>query len=746
MSIRKFRASRVNTTTGNIYVGQYGDMFYDEGVGLLKISDGRTPGGHYVSVLPATPTMVGGIKAGPGANVATDGTLTINTAGLNLSFGDFTASAGNLYIVNPNEDMNILTNGTGNINLVGNLRIQTTSAGPYYTTPILSADNHGNVTVNGNLTTIGNTYYIGTSTFIGPIVSVGSRTSQGDSTFNGNVITNGNLITNGNTILNGPVYFIGATSHAGNVTTNGNLIVNGSTYLNGYVSFIGPTVHQGNLTTNGNLITNGSSYFVGDVNEIGNLTVTGNAVNNGNTIFNGSSIFNGNTIRTGTTISYGNVTWNGNTFTNGNAINNGNTVFNGNILVTGETTFIVTMNSNNQGALEITGNAQGLSQPPQNSGVMLHTTGPDGDTTAGRAYFDSSGNYTVIAGRRYNGTIANPTQVLANQDIVRWGGTPYGSSGWPTIGPVRISYTVNEDQSATNQGGRIEFWTTANGTVANTSISRTATIDPALGVTSNIGFVTGGNVTAGNVIATTYYGNVVGSTTTLSGNVIAGNVNISTNGTVSLAAGTATTAPLSFASGTLLTTTVAGATGYDGTALYFTPLGTQRGIVPAEQVYVLGNAYTYSQSTTNQGNLFPLVNGVTLSSSTRYKFEIMAQVSSNGANNASLNLAFAGTAGLLRVSYNFATNDQAGAGGGNEVYYNTVTSSFATGVAITNNNQKGGYAMLVNGIVDVQTGGSFNPTIGFSAIPTTVTVNPHAYMRIYPIGNITGNTVVGTWN
>jgi len=48
MSIRKFRAARVTTTNANIYVGQQGDMFYDETLGQLKISDGQTAGGHLV--------------------------------------------------------------------------------------------------------------------------------------------------------------------------------------------------------------------------------------------------------------------------------------------------------------------------------------------------------------------------------------------------------------------------------------------------------------------------------------------------------------------------------------------------------------------------------------------------------------------------------------------------------------------------------------------------------------------------
>jgi trimeric autotransporter adhesin len=519
MSIRKFRAARVTTTNANIYVGQQGDMFYDERTGLLKISDGHTAGGHYVSVLPATSTLVGGIKAGPGANVSVDGTLTIDTTGIPLSVGDLYIAQANISTANANEDLNLISNGTGNVNLIGNLRVQTTSAG-LYSTPVFSVDNRGNLTVNGN------------------------------------------LITNGNTFLNGTVTFIGATVHQGNIVTTGNLITNGASY------FYGPVTEVGNLTITGNANIAGPASYYGAQTTVGNSTFLGNITANGNLTINGTTTFNGATIRNGDSTTTGNLTVYGITTNNGPTVNNGMFTQTGNILVTGNSVFVVTLTSSNYGGVEITGNAQGLSQPPQNSGVMLHTTGPDNGSTSSRAYFDSNGNYTVIAGRRYNGTIANPTQVLAGQDIVRYGGTPYGSSGWPTIGPSRISYVANEDQTATNQGGRIEFWTTANGTVASTNISRTATIDPALGVTAT-GFVTTGNVTAGNVIisgnetvtgnvaagnliATTYYGNVVGTTATLSGNVTAANVNATLHGNVvGVATGLATAGTT--AAGTFLT-------------------------------------------------------------------------------------------------------------------------------------------------------------------------------------------------
>lgn len=327
-----------------MYVGQPGDMFYDQTTGQLKISDGTTPGGSYVTLVIATPTQVGGIKAGPGANVGTDGTLTIDTTGLPLSIGNLSIVRANISTTNANQDLNLISNGTGNVNLLGNLQLFSTIGSSNYgflKTPILAVNN------------------------------------------NGNVITNGNLITNGKTI------------HNGNVIVFGNLLQTGAT------------------------------------------------------------------------------------------------------IQSGPSTFIVTPTAS-QSSLEITSDTNGAFQPPQNAGVVLHTTGPT-DGNAGRVYFDSVNNASIIAGRRYNGNIASPTQILANQDIVRYAGTPYSSSGWPAIGPARMAYVANEDITSTNQGGRIEFWTTPNGAVASTSIQRTVTIDPAIGITSNLGVTAVGNVSAANI-------------------------------------------------------------------------------------------------------------------------------------------------------------------------------------------------------------------------------------------------------
>jgi len=422
LSIRKLRAGRVPNVYANNWVGETGTLFYDETTGQFKIADGVTPGGHFVNIVVASNVQVGGIKAGAGANIGTDGTLTIDTTGLPLSVADFSFTGGNLSVVNSNENMNLITNGRGNVNIIGNLQLFSTNNGyAYPNTPIFTVLNSGNAIVNGNLITNGNTNAIGTFTFVGP------------------------------------------------------------------------AIHYGNLTINGNTINNGST------------------------------------------------------------INNGALIQNGNLRAVGQSTHIVAnIATTTTAGFIITGNALGLSQAPINTGVGLHVSGYDDGNTPSRIYVDSIGQYAVIAGRRFNGNIGTPTQVLANQDIVRYAGTPYTSGGWPTIGPARMTFTASEDISSTNQGGRIEFWATSNGTVASTNIQRIATVDAGVGITSNLNVTAVGNIiSAGaNIGNITVTNNATVNNNLTTTNAFAQNYNIASNGIRNLGPNTSPT--INFATDSLV--------------------------------------------------------------------------------------------------------------------------------------------------------------------------------------------------
>ncbi len=147
MAIYDFFVSRNGAVSNTAsYIGHAGRLFYDSNNGVVKLSDGVTPGGTPIPYTIATPTIVGGIKAGPGANVAADGTLTIDTAGLPLGIGNLQISDTTILTLNPDEDLVLASNGTGNVELVGNVHFHTTVGGTA-STPFFAAGNDGQITI-----------------------------------------------------------------------------------------------------------------------------------------------------------------------------------------------------------------------------------------------------------------------------------------------------------------------------------------------------------------------------------------------------------------------------------------------------------------------------------------------------------------------------------------------------------------------------------------------------------------------
>ncbi len=155
-SIQNFYTSRDNKTDGNTYVGQLDRLWYNPNTNSIFVSDGVTPGGNPVAlatnanitannitvntvtsstgtitvtgnlditgnISPASNVKIGGISAGPGVVISNQGELTIDTANLPLSFGNFTATDNILSIVNADEDMILQTEGNAEIQLIGNV-------------------------------------------------------------------------------------------------------------------------------------------------------------------------------------------------------------------------------------------------------------------------------------------------------------------------------------------------------------------------------------------------------------------------------------------------------------------------------------------------------------------------------------------------------------------------------------------------------------------------------------------------
>jgi hypothetical protein len=165
VAIQNFFTSRDNNLNGNTYVGSFGRLWYNPDTNSIYASDGVTVGGIPVdlatnanilannitvntvtstsgnvaitgnlvisgNISPATETKIGGVRAGPGANISNNGTLTIDTSGLPLSFGDFTANVNILTLVNEDQNMILATKGSAEVQLVGNIGFYKTDGFP----------------------------------------------------------------------------------------------------------------------------------------------------------------------------------------------------------------------------------------------------------------------------------------------------------------------------------------------------------------------------------------------------------------------------------------------------------------------------------------------------------------------------------------------------------------------------------------------------------------------------------------
>lgn len=322
MALYEFWTSRNNAVANTAaYVGQIGRLFYDNTDGILKISDGVTPGGIKITYPVASTTQIGGIKAGPGANVSVDGLLTIDTAGLPLSFGDFTANVNILTMVNSNQNMILATQGSAEVQLVGNI---------------------GFYKPNGLPPSVDHRFF-----------------------------------------------------HA---KDDGQIMI---------------------------------------------------------TVPRLDSVF---------------------------------------------------------GAVEIVGSTTGNIIAPGIIGSMLHVTGQV-DTPC-RLYYDGNGDYVSWVARRWNGNVANPTQVLAGEDVLRINSTAATDAGVGNVAMAQISVMALENQTTTAQGSEIVFIVTPLGQPA-TSRTEVANVSVANGVWATK-FTTPGNVSAASITAT--------GTISSTGNLSAGNV------------------------------------------------------------------------------------------------------------------------------------------------------------------------------------------------------------------------------
>jgi hypothetical protein len=181
----------------------------------------------------------------------------------------------------------------------------------------------------------------------------------------------------------------------------------------------------------------------------------------------------------------------------------------------GQITIIVPAEDPLLGAVEIIGSSTGNLITPGQAGAMLHITGNPG--VPARVYLDGNDEYAAFVARRFNGNVAVPTQVLANEYVFRINATAATNAGMPNVAMAQMQFQALENQTTTAQGSSINFLVTPIGSpasarveVANITVANgvQATKFTTAGTVSATGNVTGGNITTVGLVTAT--GNVTG--------------------------------------------------------------------------------------------------------------------------------------------------------------------------------------------------------------------------------------------
>jgi len=349
----------------------------------------------------------------------------------------------------------LTANGTsiliGNVTMSGNATV----LGNLNANGLVSLSNivlmSGAVGILGNLTANGTSNLVGNVIMSGTVQSIGNFIANGTTNLSGNVLLQNNIQVTGTLTANGTSNLVGNVIMSGTVQSIGNFTANGTSNL------VGNVIMAGTVQSIGNFTANGTSNLIGTVGISGNATVNG-SLRIGNILLSSDQIYDivaNNSLTIATAGTNAGIIFNTNEF-NIYTTTNPKPSFQVNSI--GEVQILTPTFDSNTGAVSIIGSSDGNYVPPASSGSMLHITGQPG--TASKIHNDAANNYSLFVGRRYDGTSSSPTPVNSNELVARFAGSAYNSANvFPAAGIARFDIVASENQTATNQGARIEVWT-----------------------------------------------------------------------------------------------------------------------------------------------------------------------------------------------------------------------------------------------------------------------------------------------
>jgi hypothetical protein len=480
--IQNLFTSRDNNANSATYVGQIGRLWYDSVAGL-RVSDGNTPGGAPAVVavssanignLTIANTTISTIQANANINLTTNGGGEINVTGSFAVFAPDTglrvleiANDGQTLFVSPAIDsLNSALEISGELNgaylpptNIGGM-LQITGQQGLPARVYLDAQNNYPVWIgrrhNGNITNP--TAVLANQVFNrmggNPYLSSGAFTSLGTTRIDYVALEDQTSTNQGSAIQ------LWTTPIGANTPVTGMTIA--STGITNAANVIPISDQSYNLGTPTNRWNNvyagqGGLWLADSVTDV----ETQLGVSSGTFYINGvQNIALGNLVIANTTFETSNPAYN---------INMGNVADTGYFEIS-RTTQIVTQNLGNSAALLINGSLSNV-VPTEYTNTLLHTINVPGYDSVS-LYDNFSGNtntFSGLQGRAARGTIQAPTNPQANDVLFRLSGVGYGNgfdTALGTQGGSRIDFRATENFTANAKGSDIHFWTTQPGTTS----------------------------------------------------------------------------------------------------------------------------------------------------------------------------------------------------------------------------------------------------------------------------------------
>ena len=478
MAIQKLFTSLSKAGNTNAYVGEKGRIWYDPVKGF-RISDGVTPGGQAAAV-----------------------------AVTNANIGDLVITGATISTSNTNEDLNLDTNGTGNVNILGAFNALTTSGRTIIETlqngtlnfyvPNISYDSAIDIigSADGAIVAPQNTgvllHLTGQDSLPARIYndSVNSYAAFIGRRYNGTAdaptqVLSGNIIarygatpysnTGWPSISTARMDFVALEDQT--TTTLGTSVQFYTTPLGSATSVPSMTIASTGISNAANVVPiSDQAYNLGTATLRWKNVYAGQGglwladsvtnaevqlgVNNGTLYINGvQNLAVGNLVILNTTLT---------SITPSTDIQIGNTSDTGNLVI-GRTVQIRTQNLNTEAALLINGSLSNI-VPTEYPNTLFHSINVPGyDSVMLVDSFGGSGAILPgIQGRNARGTIQAPSASQAGDILFRLSGTGYGATGFDTSfgtqGGSRIDFRATENYTNSAKGSDIHFWTTQPGT------------------------------------------------------------------------------------------------------------------------------------------------------------------------------------------------------------------------------------------------------------------------------------------